>query len=166
MQATEAAQQGNRSSAGRGGTPGKVAVTAFVLAAAVIVYGAYGDPHHKSNQESAVPFLLIVTAVVAAAMFGWYVPKGLRALREERTHAARWAVVPGIVALVLSPAAFWSGIPLILGAGAALLGWQTREQRLAAGSPTRPGTAAVVMGVIVVAGTIVVTVLGNVLGGS
>src|SRR5689334_10379483 len=82
MQATEAAQQRTGRSAGRATTPGKVGVTAFVLAAAVIVYGAYGDPHHKSNQEAAVPFLLIVTAVVAAAMFAWYVPKGLRALRE------------------------------------------------------------------------------------
>jgi hypothetical protein len=160
-QATRAIEQhGGKPLLARGG-PGALAVATYAVAAGVVLYGTYGDPHPKANQESAVPVVLVAAAVVTAVVFAVLVPKGLRALREERVHAARWAVAHGVVALVLFPMAFWSGVPLIVGAGGVWLGLQTREQRAASGSPTRPGTAAVAMGAIAIVCTIAVTLIGN-----
>jgi MFS family permease len=132
-----------------------------VVAAGFVVYGAYGDPHPKPNQESAVPFLIGVAAVVAAVVFAGLVPKALRAIREERTTAARWGLAHSLVALVLTPMGFWSGLPLIVGTAGAWLGRRTREQREAAGSPTGTATAAVVIGGLAVALTLLIGILGN-----
>lgn len=143
------------------GTVGGLGGAAFAVAAGIVVYGAYGDPHPKASQEAAVPFLLVVAAATTAVVFALLVPKALRALREETIHAARWGVIHSVVAMVLFPAAFWSGVPLIVGSAGAWLGLRTRRQRADAGSPTRPGTAAIIMGAIAVGGTILFTVLGN-----
>lgn len=140
-----------------------VGAAVFAVTSAIVVYGAYGDPHPRSQQEAAVPFLLVVAAVATAGVFGWLVPKGLCAIREERARSARWALGLSIGAAVLFPVVFWSGVPLVLGSAGALLGLRTREQRARAGSPTKPGTAAVVVGMLPVVATVAVTVLTNTL---
>lgn len=135
----------------RGGAVLKSGIAAAVVGVALVIYGAYGDPHTKSSQTSAVPFLSVVVVVAAALVFGLVVPRGLRAER-----ASRWALVPGIVSIVLFPLGFWSGVPLVLGGAAALLGSQPKDR-----SGDRVSTAAVVLGGIVVLGSLVVTILGN-----
>lgn len=139
----------------------EVGIGAFVAAAALAVYAAYGDPHPKANQKSGVPALVVAGAIVAAIVFGALVPRALRAIREERARSARWALGHSIVALVLTPLAFWSGLPIILGAAGLWLGRRTAEQREGAGSPTRPATTAVVIGTLAIGLTMLLTVLGN-----
>lgn len=138
-----------------------VGLAAFAGAALLAYYSAYGDPHPKADQRNGVPLLIVAALVVAAIVFLVLVPRGLRAIREERATSARWGLVHSIVALVLTPIGFWSGIPLVVAAAGIWLGSRTREQRAAAGSPTRVATAAIVVGIVAVAGAVLLSVLGN-----
>lgn len=140
---------------------GLVGLGAFVGAAGLAFYSAYGDPYPKADQKAGVPVMIVASGIVAAIVFLVLVPRALRSIREERAHSARWGLSHSIVALVLTPVAFWSGLPVILAVAGAWLGWRTREQREAAGSPTRIGTAAFVIGLIALAGSVLLSVLGN-----
>lgn len=120
-----------------------VGIAAAACGSALAYYGAYGDPHAKAQQESAVPFLVALTVVVATLAFT-LVP------RMSRAGAARgWTMGTGIVALVLTPVAFWSGVPLVLGAAGVLGGRR-------AGSRT-----TVVLGALAIVASIAMAVLGN-----
>lgn len=139
-----------------------VGVAAVAGAAGLVTYGAYGDPHPKANQESGVPFIIIVSAVVAALVFGLLGPKALKAIRSGEAGTSRWALGYGIAAVV-SCAVFWSGIPLVLGAAGALVaGEGTRAAE--AGVPTRRRfTIALGLSVLAMAAAVTFTVLGNTL---
>ena len=120
-----------------------VGVAAAVCGSALAYYGAYGDPHPKANQEAAVPFLVGVSCVAAALAFALVVP------RIRRSGSSRaWGIATGVLAVVLTPVAFWSGVPLVLGA-AAVYGGRGR-------SP-----ATVVLGAVAIAVSLAMTVLGN-----
>jgi len=121
-----------------------VAIGTTVAAAALVAYSAYGDPHPEGNQESAVPFLIVVSCVVAGAAFGWALPRMTRGSR-----ASRWALATGIVAVVLTPVAFWSGVPLVLGAVATVGGRRGGSR------------AALVLGVVAAVGSVLMAVVGN-----
>ena len=54
-------------------------------------------------------------------VFGWVVPRGLQ--REAAGAAALTLSILGLITV----AAFWSGLPPILAAGGALLGWAGRN---------------------------------------
>jgi hypothetical protein len=121
----------------------------FALAAFTIIYGAYGDPNPKSGQKDVVPFLVGLAAAVTIALFAAVVPLASRV----GSRSARWALglsIAGVAAL----AAFWSGIPILLGVAAILVAKQARDQ-------SGPARAAFVLGCIAVAATISVTILGN-----
>jgi chromate transport protein ChrA len=133
---------------------------ALVVAGGLVAYGAYGDPSPKADQRSAVPFLVGICVVLAAVVFGMLVPKGLRALRDATSHATRWPLAFGIVAVVLMPA-FWSGAPIIVGTGALILGIAARRDAAEQGRSTASATAAVVLGLIATVLPVVVTILGN-----
>lgn len=127
-----------------------VGIAAAAGGSALAFYGAYGDPHTKANQEAAVPFLAGVSCLVAALAFAVVVP------RMARAGASRaWSIGTGVVALVLTPIAFWSGVPLVLGAAAVLGGSRARSK------------ATVALGALAIIGSLAMTVLGNtVLSGS
>lgn len=129
---------------------------ALVAAAAISYYGAYGDPRHIASQERAVPFIIAVLAVVAVLVFGLLVPAGLRALEAGPTRWRGGSLAVGIVALLTLPVAFWSGLPLVLGTAAWLLGATGR--RAGRGGLA---TATLVLGIVAVAGDLVLTILGN-----
>ena len=93
----------------------------------------------NSTDEWIVEVALEV--VVAAVVFGVVVPRGLR-----HDSAGGRALVLGVLAVLLVPA-FWSGLPLILGVGASLLGYAGK--RAAEGSGK--STAALVLGLLAVA---------------
>lgn len=114
-------------------------------AAAVILvaYSAYGDPHTASEQKNAVPFLAIVSIVVAALVFPLLLP------RLSREASRRWSVVTGAIAVAASLVAFWAGVPLVLGVVAAIAGRRNRS------------TAAVVLGVAAVGISIAMAIVGN-----
>jgi len=135
-------------------------VVVAAAASGLIAYAAYGDPTAPQHQKDAVPSIIIIAVVVAVAVFGALVPKALAALdgTGERKHL--WALVPAIVALVTT-VAFWSGVPLILGVAAGLLGFAGRREALDQGAATRAYTATIVLAGIAAVGSVAVTLIGN-----
>jgi hypothetical protein len=132
------------STAGASGRTAWVGIAAAVGGSALAYYGAYGDPHAKSSQESAVPFLIGLSCVVAGLAFTLVVP------RMSRVGAPRiWPLGTGIVAVLLMPVAFWSGVPLVLGAAAVFGGQRARSK------------ATVALGVLAVLGSLAMAILGN-----
>ena len=141
----------------------QAAALGMVVAAAasgLAAYAAYGDPSAPQHQKDAVPSIIVVAVVVAAAVFGALVPKALSALDGNGDRKHLWALVPAIVALVTT-AAFWSGVPLIIGVAAGLLGWTGRRDAIARGAATRAYTATLVLAGIAAVGSVAVTVIGN-----
>jgi len=130
-----------------------------ILAMALVVYGAYGDTHPKASQKSAVPFLIIAVAVVATVVYALLAPLALRAVESGAAAAARWAVGLTVVSLV-SLVVFWSGLPLIVGGAAALVGKTGREQA----NGSRAFSAAWGLGLFAAGASIAVTILGNTIG--
>lgn len=158
MQATR--QPTRRSTRSRLARTGVVAVAA---AAGLAAYAAFGDPHPKTSQEHGVPFLIAVSVVVGTAVFGLLVPRALQAVRAASPGAPRWALGHGIAAVVLLTA-FWSGLPLIVGPAAVIVGaegrrWADRQSR-----PRGLYSAGLVLGVIAVTVSIAVTVVSNTVG--
>lgn len=135
----------------------RVGVVSAVAGAALAFYSAYGDPHAQASQKGAVPLLVGAVVVVSAITFGLLAPRALRAIQEGRSSAPRWGLASSIVALALTPLAFWSGVPLVLGAAGLLLGSAGRKH----GRGEGVSTAAAALGVLVVAGGIIFAVLGN-----
>lgn len=90
------------------------------------------------DQLSTLPIVLVVLLVVAAALFFFAVPRAAGSNRP-----AVLGLVFGILGLLLLPA-FWSGLPIVLGAAGALLG---REARATGGGLA---LAAVIVGVAAV----------------
>lgn len=128
-------------------TPARSTFTAIgtcVAAAALVTFAAYGDPHPEKGQEGAVPFLIALSCVTAAIAFGLLVPR-----MTNTVGGRRWALGAGVVATIATPVAFWAGAPLALGA-ACVVGGRRAGSR-----------AAFVLGVIAVAGSVAMTVLGN-----
>lgn len=85
---------------------------------------------------------VLVELVAAALLFGLVVPRGLR-----RASAGGRGIAMGVVAVLLVVPAFWAGLPLLLGAAAALLGSAGRRADRGAGS----AVAALVLGLLGVA---------------
>jgi hypothetical protein len=134
--------------------PALIGAAAFAVAAVIAFYGAYGDPHPKSSQESAVLMLVIIDLVVAALLFGLLVPRALRG------GSAAWGLVPAIVGLLLAMAS-WSGVPFVLGATGAVIGAQGRKQARDNGARAGRHTTALVIGVMAMVACVLFTVLGN-----
>lgn len=137
-----------------------IGLIAFALASALIWYGAYGDPHPQKNQEDAVPSLVLIAFVVAALVFGALVPLARRAVLASRPRAGAWCLglaVPAVLALV----AWWSGIPLVLGAAGAWLAREGRALAQAEGASSRRFTVALVLSGVAVVLPVAYTVVAN-----
>ena len=100
---------------------GPVAVGAVALAVVLNALGVYGDG--SGGDHSSGEFLVVTAliAVAAVAVFGFVVPRGL-----TKEAAAATALVLSLLGLLFVPV-FWSGLPPILAAGGALLGWAGRN---------------------------------------
>lgn len=133
-------------------------IGALIVGVCVAIYGAYGDPNPQANQEQAVPLICAVLAVLAIGLFGFLLPAGLRGVAARTGRWSGWALAVGIVGLVAVPVSFWSGLPLLLGTTAAVLG--SAGRRAATGKRGLP-TAAFVIGIIVTVATLVLAILGN-----
>lgn len=96
---------------------GPVAVGAVAIAVVLNALGVYGDG--SEGDHSSWEFLTVTAliAIAAVAVFGFVVPRGL-----AKEAAAATALALSVLGLLLVPA-FWSGLPPILAAGGALLGW-------------------------------------------
>ena len=94
-----------------------------------------------------------VVVLATAVVFGYLLHRALR-----RESAAGTALTLSSIALLLLLPAFWSGLPLVLGAGGALLGYAGKN------APNRAGksTAAVVLGLLTALGYLAIYVLDTV----
>lgn len=112
-----------------------VAIGSFGIASVWTVMGAH-------QIREAVVVLAVCTAV-AVAVFGFLVPRAL-----QRESAPRPALTMSILGLLLIVPAFWSGLPMILGAAGALLGYAGRN----ALSGSKGSIAAAALGALAVVG--------------
>ena len=88
--------------------------------AVAVVGGTLSWLFADTNAEGAseVGFIVVLTA----AIFGLVVARGLR-----HVAAGGRGIALGVIGLFTVPVMFWSGIPLVLGAGATLLGQAGRR---------------------------------------
>ncbi len=110
-----------------------VAVASFATAAVLSVYGA----HDMTEWVVEVGIEIVATVVI----FGVVVPRGLR-----HASAGGRGIVMAVIGLLLVVPAFWSGLPILLGSAAALLGHAGKRAPSGAGR----STAALVLGLLVV----------------
>jgi hypothetical protein len=104
-----------------------VAVAAALAAQALMLIGTYLDTPYKTKGSGAwglstqdliqVPLLVGFAAAGAAVVFGVVVARGIRTVPQ---HTARRSLIVASVGVV-SIAAFWTGLPVILAAGATTL---------------------------------------------
>jgi hypothetical protein len=129
-----------------------------ILALALVVYGTYGDSQASDSQKSGMPSVLVGVVVVAVIVFGLLAPMAIRAVEEGRDTGRRWALGLGIVSL-LSLAVFWSGLPLLVGSAAALVGRTGRGHT----DGSRAFSWAWGLGLFAAVAAIAITILGNTL---
>jgi hypothetical protein len=136
-------------------------LAALVVAAALAVLGAYGDPHPKASQEQAVPFICAVLAALAIGIFGILVPAGLRGATAHPGRASGWGLALSVLGVVAVPVAFWSGLPLLLGTAGVLLGSAGRRAARDAGRGGALPGWAVGVGVFAIAACLAIGIVGT-----
>lgn len=112
-----------------------VGVGAFAAAAFWTAMGA-----HDTRE---VVIVVGMCAVVAAGVFGFVLPRAMRA-----QSAPGRALTLSIIGLALIVPAFWAGLPMVLGAAGALLGYAGRNATTGA----KGSVTALVIGLLAVAG--------------
>jgi hypothetical protein len=122
------------------------ALTAFALAAANFL--GTGTNENGGGIEYAVT--LGASIAVALIVFGWLIPRTAR--------PGRAGLVTGLIG-VLSLAAFWTGLPYVLGPAAIVFGLLGRARAGERGQ----ATVAVVLGALVTAAAIAAVVVDQVL---
>jgi hypothetical protein len=118
--------------------------TAILTAVALAAANFTGDGENGGAGPYALT--LIVSLAVAAILFGWVIP------RIERP--ARAGLVVGVLG-VLSVAAYWTGLPYVLGPAAIALGLLGRARAEGKGA----AAAGVVLGALATAGAIAAVIL-------
>ena len=96
-----------------------------------------------------------IQLVTAVLVFGLVVPRGLR-----HESAGGRGIVMAVVALLVVMPAFWTGVPLLLGAAAALLGFAGKRAEHGSGKAIVSfvlGVLAVVAYVAIYAGDFVIS---------
>jgi len=137
-------------------------ILALVVACAVAVFGAYGDPHPQANQEDAVPYICAVAAILAIGIFGFLVPAGLRGAANRPGLWSGWALALGILGVVIIPVTFWSGVPLLVGTAAVRLGAAGRQAATAAGRGRGVPSWALGLGAFAIVAGLAIAIVGTV----
>ena len=118
---------------------GVIGIVSTIVAVLVAILSVVLPPV-KPDQLRALPIVVVVLLVIAAIVFFLIVPRGERSNRPA---------VPGltcsIIGLLLAFPAFWSGLPIVLGAAGFVLGQAGRGSRRATGGWFALG--AIVVGV-------------------
>lgn len=150
----QASRDGGRARAAR------VGAIVAILTMAIVYYGAYGDAKASSSQKSAVPYVIIFVAVLAAVVYGVVIPMALRRAEALDTSGSRWAVGMAVVSF-LSLVVFWTGLPMVLGPAAAMVGSTGRE----ATGGSKAYSIARGLGIFAAVAAVAVTIIGNSTGG-
>lgn len=124
-----------------------------VVAALLAIYAVYGDSTAPQNQKDSLKIVVPFVLVMAALVFGLLVPWA------EKRSPAKAGLIVSILGF-LSIAAFWSGLPVVLGGAGATLGLSSRESAASRGGKA---TAAIAVGSVAAILSIVIVVVGNAL---
>jgi hypothetical protein len=119
------------------------------VAAASFLVAAFFDVA-RANRATEALVTVAGGLVVVCLLHVFVVAPGLR-----RESAGGRALVLGVLAVLLIVPAFWSGLPMILGAGAALLGYAGRRAANGSGQ----ATAAFVLGTLAMIGYVALYVI-------
>ena len=112
------------------------------VAAASFLVAAFFDLARADSAGEALSMVAFGLLVVCL-LYPLVVARGLRA-----GNPAGRALVMGVLGVLLIVPAFWSGLPMILGAAAALLGYAGRRSETGSGR----ATAALVLGTLSMVG--------------
>lgn len=124
-------------------------VATLAVATVWTILGAHG----MAETVTVLPVLVVVTA----AVYGFLVPRAL-----SRPSAGGTAFALSVVAAALTLPAFWSGLPLVLGAAGALLGYVGRNAATGAGK----SIAAIVLGALAVIGYLTIYIVDGLVFGN
>jgi hypothetical protein len=109
---------------------------------------------HSRGEYVSMIALALVTAVVA---YGWVAPRAL-----ERNAAPKTAMVMSVVAALTALPAYWTGLPLVLGAAGGLVGYAGRGAAKGAGL----SIAAMLVGVLSVLGYLTIYIVDGLVFGN
>jgi hypothetical protein len=115
--------------------------------------GRFGADWGLEGDLSELPVLIGFAAVGAAVVFGAVVRPGLRdGVHDQARRAVILAVVGALSLLV-----FWTGLPVVLAAGATLLAMESRER---SGRTTQPAAVALALAVLTASAAIFIAFTG------
>ena len=127
-----------------------IGLVTAVVAVLMVIYAVYGDSSSDQSQKDSLWQIVVLVLIVSALVFGLLLPWA----------AKRWPARAGLVVSILgflSVAAFWSGLPIVLGGAGATLGLVGRERvagtRGLASVAIAVGVVAAVLGIAVTVGT-------------
>jgi hypothetical protein len=133
---------------------------AVVAAAALSVFSVYGDGtlsgSQQASQEAALPWIIAVAVIVGGLLFGLAVPRLLRS-----RSMSGWALALGLVGVV-ALVAYWSGLPVVFGAAALLVGINARRLARVDGGTARLATSATVVSLLAIAAGIIGTIVSTI----
>lgn len=135
---------------------GTSALIAAGLAMYAVLVGNIADPAHAQEQRATLPYVIGFAVVFAAIIFGLLAPWALRSTHARRPSIT--ALVCSVLGLLLLLPAFWSGLPVILGAAGIALG-QVGRARAQTGGTRTTALAALVIGAVAGILCIVITVV-------
>jgi hypothetical protein len=133
------------------------AVPAVVAAAALSAFSVYGDGSlsgsQQASQEAALPWIIAVAVVLGGLLFGLGVP---RLLGNRRLSG--WALAFGVIGIA-TLAAYWSGLPIVFGAAAILLGSTGRHIARVNGGTAKLAATAMTAGLLAIGVDVVGTIV-------
>lgn len=113
----------------------------------------YLGAHSRGEYVSMIALALVTAAVV----YGWVAPKSL-----ENGAAPKTAMAMSVVAALTALPAYWTGLPLVLGAAGALLGYAGRGP----GKGSGLSIAAMLVGVLSVLGYLTIYIVDGLVFGN
>lgn len=101
--------------------------------------------------------MIVLGVVSAIVVYGWIVPRAL-----AHDAAPKTAMTLSVVAAVLALPAFWTGLPLVLGAAGAIVGYAGRGAAKGSGL----SIAAMLIGVLTVLGYLTIYIVDGLMFGN
>ena len=134
-------------------------VPAVAVAAALSAISVYGDhtltASQRASQEHALPVIIGVAVVLGGLIFGLAVPRLLRG-----RHLPGWALAAGILGLA-ALAAYWSGLPVVVGTAALLLATTGRRLAATRAQPANLAIAGAVLGALAIGADVIGTIVST-----
>ena len=124
-----------------------------IVTAVVSSAFTYLGAHSRGEYVSMIALALVTAAVV----YGWVAPRAL-----EEDAAPKTAMVMSVVAALTALPAYWTGLPLVLGAAGALVGYAGRSAAKGSGL----SIAAMLIGVMSVLGYLTIYIVDGLVFGN